>query len=237
MLVDYRLARFALIISALGLLCAGVASTGFAADLRIAKADGLGSASVSAAPASRSTVALAVVERLQAIGKADPAHPLRRIVEKEAQGLFGAQPKWRLPLLINGLCQSPRAARMTAFSSNCPDGGGSRTRWGTRVRRGICAADPRYWGPGTVIWVDKPVEQILVVEDTGSAIQGRDRFDICFGTDAAQCSRFGVQRLVYYTLHKVAPKGSWGTRPRSWQPPSFSLTEMLQDLTAKQAAG
>jgi 3D (Asp-Asp-Asp) domain-containing protein len=197
-------------------------------------ADGHQSASP---PGTRVQLAASLVEALQAAGKCGPGHPLLPIVRKEASGAFGPQPPWRLPLLIKGLQQSPDTARCTAFSSRCPDGGGPWTRWGTRVRRGICAADPHYWGPGSVIWLGAPVEAVLVVEDTGSAVRGRDRFDVCFGDDAAACNRFGVQRIAYYPLHVVPPKSNWGTRPRSWRPVTSSLTRMLSGLTASAATG
>jgi 3D (Asp-Asp-Asp) domain-containing protein len=188
-------------------------------------------------PGTRLQLAESVVQALQATGKCDPAHPLLPIVRKEASGAFGAQPPWRLHVLLKGLQRSPNSARCTAFSSRCPDGGGSRTRWGTRVRRGICAADPRYWGPGSVIWLGAPVEAVLVVEDTGSAVRGRDRFDVCFGDDAAACDRFGVRAVTYYPLHVVPPKSNWGTRPRTWRPATSSLRAMLSVLTARAETG
>jgi 3D (Asp-Asp-Asp) domain-containing protein len=149
-----------------------------------------------------------------------PDHPLAKVICKAVAGEFGEFPEWRLSLLAQGLQSQPRQARLTAYSSRCPDGGGPWTRWGTRVRPGICAADPRYWGPGSVIWVCDPVAQLLIVEDTGSAVKGRDRFDICFGADAEACERFGVQRLQYVPLYVAEPRRNWGDKPDGWVPPA-----------------
>lgn len=149
-----------------------------------------------------------------------PDHPLAKVICKAVAGEFGKLPDWWLSLLTQGLQSEVREARMTAYSSRCPDGGGSWTRWGTRVRNGICAADPRYWGPGSVIWVCDPVAQLLIVEDTGSAVKGRDRFDICLGSDAEACERFGVQRLQYIPLYVAEPRRNWGDKPDGWVPPA-----------------
>jgi 3D (Asp-Asp-Asp) domain-containing protein len=156
-----------------------------------------------------------------------PDHPLVDVIQKLQAGEFGKQEAWRLPLLLRGLHEEPRTARLTAFSSRCADGGGSGTRWGTRVREGICAADPRYWGPGSVIYLDEPVNMMLIVEDTGGAVRGRDRFDVCFGDDAEACSDFGVQSGVYVPLYMVPPTRSWGTKPEGWHPPILPLDKRL----------
>ncbi len=169
----------------------------------------------------------AATPRLQLPEGVAPDHPLVDVIQKLQAGEFGKQEAWRLPLLLRGLHEEPRTARLTAFSSRCPDGGGSGTRWGTRVREGICAADPRYWGPGSVIYVDEPVNLMLIVEDTGSAVRGRDRFDVCFGDDAGACADFGVQRGVYVPLYVVPPTRSWGTKPEGWHPPVLPLDKRL----------
>jgi 3D (Asp-Asp-Asp) domain-containing protein len=166
----------------------------------------------------------------------DPDHPLVDVVRKTWAGEFGPQPEWRLSLLIQGLRNGPRVARMTAYSSNCPDGGGPHTRWGTRVRRGICAADPRYWGPGSVIWVDEPLYQTLVVEDTGSAVGGRDRFDICVGDSAGEASRFGVQHLTYVPLYVAPLRRNWGSKPDDWAPPVAPVQQVLKCRRTPQGA-
>ena len=136
---------------------------------------------------------------------------------------------------MTGLQNEPRKAKVTAYSSRCPDGGGPRTRWGTRVRRGICAADPRYWGPGSVIWMDEPINSVLIVEDTGSAIKGRDRFDVSFATDAAACRRFGVRRLTYVPLYVAAPTRRWGTKPANWAPPASAVHQVLRTVLPVEA--
>jgi len=166
-----------------------------------------------------------------------PDHPLAKVLRKAVAGEFGKLPDWWLSLLAQGLQAEVREARMTAYSSRCPDGGGPWTRWGTRVRNGICAADPRYWGPGSVIWVCDPVAQLLIVEDTGSAVKGRDRFDICLGSDAEACERFGVQRLPYVPLYVAEPRRNWGEKPDGWVPPAprFVPPAFVRPLMAQQS--
>ncbi len=178
------------------------------------------------APAAIS--ALTLTPRLELPADVTPEHLLIDVVRKMWAGEFGDQPEWRLSLLVRGLREQPRTARVTAFSSRCADGGGPWTRWGTRVRRGICAADARYWGPGSVVWIDAPIEEMLIVEDTGSAIRGPNRFDICFGDDAAACSRFGVQQVQYIPLHVATPRAAWGNKPGDWSPPAVPVRQVLQ---------
>ena len=163
-------------------------------------------------------------------------HPLLDLVRKTWAGAYGEQPAWRLPLLVNGLKQKPRTARLTAFSSRCADGGGPTTRWGTRVRYGICAADPSYWGPGSVVWVGGPVASVLIVEDTGGAVRGRDRFDVALGDDAAACGRFGVRRATYVPLYVAPTRRNWGDKPRGWHPPVLPMQQVLVPLPASRAA-
>jgi 3D (Asp-Asp-Asp) domain-containing protein len=122
-------------------------------------------------------------------------------------------------MLVQALDNPLQRARLTGYSSRCPDGGGPRTRWGSKVRPGICAADPRYWGPGSVIWVGDPIREILVVEDTGGAIKGPHRFDVCTGDDPVAARRIGRRDANYVVLHRVPPQRSWGSRPADWHPP------------------
>ena len=161
----------------------------------------------------------------------DRNHPLYPVIVKTWRGDFGEQPEWRLSLLCQGLKHQPRKARITAYSSRCADGGGPTTRWGTRVRPGICAADPRYWGPGSVIWLGAPVESLLIVEDTGSAVKGQHRFDVSFGADSAACSRFGVRTLDYIPLYVAPVKRAWSTKPRNWTPPAPPISQILKPVT------
>lgn len=178
--------------------------------------------------ASPDDAVLMLDSHLYASRRVGPDHPLPSVLMKMLRGEFGRQPAWRLALLIQGLSEEPRTARMTAYSTRCVDGGGPRTRWGSRVRPGICAADPRYWGPGSVIWVDAPLYKMLIVEDTGGAVKGRDRFDISFADDARAARRFGVRRLEYLPLHVVPPRRSWGRKPADWEPPTPPLPGPLR---------
>lgn len=232
MLVNGRQVRQAMFAGAVVALSVSGAVAGPARPVKVATTDQHRAAS---SPVTRAQLAESVVAALKAAGRCSDSHPLLSLVRKEAAGAFGDQPSWRLPLMLKGLSQSPAIARCTAFSSRCPDGGGTRTRWGTRVRTGICAADRRYWGPGTVLWFGPPVNSVLIVEDTGSAVRGRNRFDVCFGDDAAACERFGVRRATYYPLHVVPPRSRWGTRPHDWRPPAGSLTQLLAKLRPEPA--
>ncbi len=229
---------------AIGFAALVVVSPGFAQDeVAIVRA------STAALPSEASSIdapddsILALVSQLSLSEEKYASHPLFPVLKKMWSGEFGPQPTWRLALLYQGLQNEPRTAKVTAYSSRCPDGGGPWTRWGTRVRRGICAADSRYWGPGSVIWLGAPIESMLIVEDTGSAIKGPHRFDACFGADAAACSRFGVRRIDYVPLYIAPPKRRWATKPRGWLPPIPPIHQALQPVkvdalgpAARQAA-
>ena len=159
------------------------------------------------------------------------------VARKAIAGEFGDLPEWRLMLLLSGIGKEVVSAKVTAYSSRCPDGGGPRTRWGTRVRRGICAADPRHWGPGSVLWFGPPVEQMVMVEDTGGAIKGRHRFDISLGTNTAACRRFGVRRVSYIPLYQAPPSRNWGTKPKGWIPAVPPLLQALMPFVPAAAIG
>ena len=146
-------------------------------------------------------------------------HPLVPVVERVLDGNWGRQPAWKLPMLVNGLNKEPETCTITAYCSECCDGGGRTTRWGSPVRRGICAADPDYWGPGSVIWIGPPVNEVCIVEDTGSAIQGPDRFDVCMEGAHDMCRKIGKSTTTYVPLHRVPPKRRWGDKPDGWHPP------------------
>lgn len=234
MLVNGRQVRQAVFAGAVVALSVSGAAAGPARGVKVATTDQHHSTPLTT---TRAQLAEDLVAALKSAGRCSESHPLVSLIRKEAAGAFGKQPSWRLPLMVKGLSQSPATARLTAFSSRCPDGGGTRTRWGTRVRTGICAADRRYWGPGSVIWIGPPVNSVLIVEDTGSAVRGRHRFDVCFGDDAAACERFGVRRATYYPLYVVPPRSNWGTRPRDWHPPSVSLSSMLRTLAPAPEVG
>jgi 3D (Asp-Asp-Asp) domain-containing protein len=145
-------------------------------------------------------------------------HPLSPVVERVLEGNWRAQPDWKLPMLVNGLSKQSKRAKITAYCSDCFDAG-SRTRWGSHVRRGICAADPKYWGPGSVVWIGPPVNEVCIVEDTGGAIKGPHRFDVCMEGSHGMCYEIGVRKTTYVPLHRVPPTKRWGTKPADWQPP------------------
>ncbi len=146
-------------------------------------------------------------------------HPLEGVIAFMRAGKSTETRDWVLPLLVKALATPMREARITGYSSRDADGGGPWTRWGTRVRWGICAADPAYWGPGSVIWMGHPVNQVLVVEDTGSAVKGRDRFDVCTGDNAASSAKIGLRRANYVPLYVAEPRRVWGSKPANWRPP------------------
>ncbi len=155
------------------------------------------------------------------------SHPLVPVVRRILSHEAGQQPPWKLPMVLNGLLRAPTTARCTTYCELCPDGGGRGTRWGSRIRRGIVAADPRYWGPGSVVYLGPPVDEVLIVEDTGSAIRGRYRFDVCVTGHHALCSQWGTFRTVCVPLHWEAPRRRWGDKPAGWHPPVWELTPRL----------
>ncbi len=149
-------------------------------------------------------------------------HPLVPVIERVLEGDWRSQPPWKLPMLVNGLQKQPEECRITAYCSQCCDGGGRYTRWGSRVRRGICAADPAYWGPGSVIWIGPPVNEVVIVEDTGSAIKGPWRFDVCMEGNHDMCRRIGRTDTICVPLYRVEPRRRWGDKPAGWQPPVWA---------------
>jgi 3D (Asp-Asp-Asp) domain-containing protein len=151
-----------------------------------------------------------------------PDHPLEPAIRGILSGQAGEQPPWKLPMLVNALQKKALAATITGYSSDCDDCGGLITRWGTPVRWGICAADPQYWGPGSVIWIGPPVNTVLIVEDTGGAVQGPHRFDVCCEGRAEMVAQIGTSQAVYVPLHRVAPRENWGVRPAGWHPPVWT---------------
>jgi len=151
-----------------------------------------------------------------------PGHPLIPVVEQLLTGDWQRQPPWKLPMMVNALQKDVMECTITAYCSQCPDGGGKWTRWGSPVRRGICAADADYWGPGSVIWIGPPINEVLIVEGTGSAIQGPDRFDVCVEGSHDMCRRIGKRGAVYVPLHWVEPRAKWGSKPAGWQPPVWA---------------
>ena len=151
-----------------------------------------------------------------------PGHPLIPVVERLLDGEWYKQPPWKLPMLVNALQKDVLECEITAYCSQCADGGGQWTRWGSHVRRGICAADPKYWGPGSVVWIGPPVNEVVIVEDTGSAVKGPNRFDICMEGNHQMCIRIGRRAATYVPLYRVPPKKRWGTKPAGWHPPVWA---------------
>ncbi len=158
-----------------------------------------------------------------------PHHPLESLIAQIRTGKVTESREWVLPLLVRSLNRPMQQARITGYSSRCPDGGGPRTRWGTRVRRGICAADPRYWGPGSVIWMGEPVKQILIVEDTGGFIKGLNRFDVCTGDDPVAARNIGRRMANYVPLYRVPPTRRWGRKPADWHPPLLTEPRLAEN--------
>ena len=146
-------------------------------------------------------------------------HPLEGVIAFMRSGKSTETRDWVLPLIVQALANPMRGARITGYSSRDSDGGGPYTRWGTRTRWGICAADPAYWGPGSVIWMGDPVNQVLVVEDTGSAVKGKDRFDVCTGDNPVSSAKIGTRHANYVPLYVAPTRRAWGDKPDNWCPP------------------
>lgn len=162
-------------------------------------------------------------------------HPLARVAYRILSGEADKQPPWKLPLVLHGLSKQPRTALCTTYCERCPDGGGTRTRWGTRLRRGIVAADPRWWGPGSVVYIGPPVDEVVTVEDTGSAVKGQYRFDVCVTGHHALCSSWGRFRAVCVPLYWTPPRRRWGCKPAGWQPPVWEVTPRLVEAAVAKA--
>jgi 3D (Asp-Asp-Asp) domain-containing protein len=162
-------------------------------------------------------------------------HPLVSVARRILSRGAGEQPPWKLPMVLNGLSRSPEGARCTTYCELDADGGGRGTRWGTRLRRGIVAADPRYWGPGSVVYIGPPVDEVLIVEDTGSAVRGQYRFDVCVTGHHGLCSEWGRFRPVCVPLYWTCPRRHWARKPAAWQPPAWGLTPRLVEATCTRA--
>ncbi|HEY3396931.1 MAG TPA: 3D domain-containing protein [Armatimonadota bacterium] len=158
-------------------------------------------------------------------------HPLEGVIAAMRSGKSTETRDWVLPLLVEALAKPMRDAHITGYSSRDADGGGPYTRWGTRTRWGICAADGRYWGPGSVIWMGDPVNQVLVVEDTGGAIKGQNRFDVCTGDNPASSARIGSRHANYVPLYVAPTRSNWGGKPDDWRPPVPANVRVAQQPT------
>lgn len=99
-------------------------------------------------------------------------------------------------------------AKCSAYDSRCSDGGGHFTggpgNWPrVRYKQGIIAADPRYHPAGEYVWFGAPINAVLRVMDTGGAIRGPRRYDVCLeGTRRHTCSAFGIKRIQTVRLGK-----------------------------------
>ena len=127
------------------------------------------------------------------------------------------QPEWKVRAANNALLRIAngedvvRTGKFTAYCSGCDHTG--ITRSGKRLSRGYAAADKRHWKIGhATIWVGTPSKKLNKrfgpwnvskdLEDTGGAIKGRHRFDICFGfVDKCRCNEFGVRKIRYIKLN------------------------------------
>ena len=151
-----------------------------------------------------------------------PGHPLADVVADVLSGEWWRQPPWKIPMMVNALQKDVLECEITAYCSSCPDGGGRYTRWSSRTHRGICAADPKYWGPGSVVWIGPPINEVVIVEDTGGAVKGPDRFDVCMEGSHDRCIQIGRRTATYVPLNRVEPKSRWGTKPDGWHPPVWA---------------
>jgi hypothetical protein len=168
-------------------------------------------------PACGQSVQPADADPLPPLPQAPAANPLREVLDVLLSPAGRRQPAWKRTLVWLALNTKPRQAHITAF---CPHCGGQRTCWGSAVRPGIAAADPAFWGPGSVVWVGPPVSHILVVEDVGPAVIGLDRFDVCVSRDHRACAEIGNRSgVTYVALYRSRPRRSWGRKPTDWRPP------------------
>ena len=91
-------------------------------------------------------------------------------------------------------------AKCTAYCSKCDTSG--VTRSGKKLGAAYCAADRNYWKPGTKIYFPK-LNKTYTIEDTGGAVKGKHRFDLCLGNvSKCKCNNFGVKKLQYKVVYK-----------------------------------
>lgn len=87
----------------------------------------------------------------------------------------------------------------TFYTPNC-QGCTGITASGNPARPGVTiAVDPRYWRMGTVFYVEGL--GVVVAEDTGGGIRGRDRIDVCVAT-THEAITLGVKCLRYWVLYE-----------------------------------
>lgn len=94
-----------------------------------------------------------------------------------------------------------RTATVTAYCSKCRDGGYSKSV-AYKFKVGTCASD-KCWPKGTKLEFAKPVGKILVVNNRGGAIKGKDRFDLCLGiVKKCRCNQWGKRRVRYRCVRR-----------------------------------
>jgi hypothetical protein len=79
------------------------------------------------------------------------------------------------------------------------------------------------------------VDEVLIVEDTGSAIKGPDRFDICVSGHHELCNSWGTFTTPYIPLYRAPTRSSWGGKPSGWHPPTPSFSKELLRLATDRA--
>ncbi len=102
-------------------------------------------------------------------------------------------------------------ATVTAYCSQCSDGGEARTATEPGLYAFCAAADPRYWAISPhaeregLVWLNIPGRwggpRLVPLNDTGSAIKGPARFDLCMGhQDRCRCGEWGVRKLSFVAV-------------------------------------
>ena len=108
--------------------------------------------------------------------------------------------------------------------------GGNMTAWGINIetdtyRHHLVAADPDYYGPGSIVYIkaikdsqghqiwpqDGSPGRLMIVADTGSAIQGPYRFDISVAGQWENYKRYDAKwNIEVFAVYRT-PKTSWGS--------------------------
>ena len=70
-----------------------------------------------------------------------------------------------------------------------------------------------------------------LVMDTGSAIKGENRFDVCVTGHHALCDEIGKRHSSFIVLYRVSPKGNWGDKPCGWEPPILDASAVTSTLS------
>ena len=109
-------------------------------------------------------------------------------------------------ILATSLCYAKTiiygTAKVSAYCRGCDSSGVTRSGKKFKdIKYAFCAADKAYWKPGTKIYF--PVlKKHYIIEDTGSAIKGKHRFDLFIGNHTkCKCNSFGIKRLQYQVVY------------------------------------